>query len=132
MIRAYATTVLCTLLVSISASAAPVEVPVPVPVAPPPNASAPEATEVLYRDTNGFSSISVTQILPNSSQSILTFSGVERVALRQEVFIITWAQGAITLLPKQFVSTITINRRASHPPAPATTLPATQPAPPPP
>lgn len=101
----------------------------PAPAAP----NAPAADSVLYQDDAGSSSASVTQVYPNSSTSMQTMEHVKRVSIRQNVLVIEWAGAAVTLLPCQYVASLTLNKRAdlAAPTAPAAAPAATAPATPP-
>lgn len=82
----------------------------PALAADPPAAREPAGTE-LYRDASASSSANVTQVLPNAKETSTVLTGVERVAIQADVLVITHGGGAVTLIPKQYVSNITINRR---------------------
>lgn len=91
-----------------------------IPAAPP--ATAP-ADDALYEDPTATSSANVTQIYPNSNKENTIYTNVRRIRVKGDILIIDWAGTAVTLLPRQFVGAITINRRAATPPG-AATLPA--------
>jgi hypothetical protein len=67
--------------------------------------------EVLYEDAAALSSATVTQILPNANKETLNVDHLRRVRMKGDVLILEWGTTAVTLLPKQFVGSMTINRR---------------------
>jgi hypothetical protein len=75
-------------------------------------------SDVLYQDDSATSSATITQVMPNSSTSMMTLGAVRRIRVQQEILIVEWGTTATTLLPRQFVSSVTINKRADNP-APA-------------
>ena len=77
-----------------------------------PAATTPTNSDVLYEDPTANSSVTVTQILPNSSTSMMTFGAVKRIRVHQDILIIEWGTTATTLLPRQFVGSLTVNKRA--------------------
>jgi hypothetical protein len=82
------------------------------------------AEDVLYSDADGQSSATVVQVLPNSPSTQMILTNVKSIRVHQEILIIAWGGSATTLLPKQFVSEITVNKRVTPPPAAAATEPA--------
>ena len=66
----------------------------------------------LYIDATATSAATVTQILPDSKQTQMNLDQVKRVRLQGNVLVVEWGGTAVTLLPRQFVSAITINKRA--------------------
>ena len=86
-------------------------------------AAAPGSEDVLYEDPTGASSATISQVLPNSSKETLIVDHLRRVRVKQEILIIEWGGTAVTLLPRQYVGSITINKRidaaATQPAKPA-------------
>jgi hypothetical protein len=76
---------------------------------------------ILFQDSTARASASVAQVLPGSKEPPQLFTHVSKVELHGPVLVIHWAGSAITILPLQFVATLTINQQAA---APATTRPA--------
>ncbi|HUO08807.1 MAG TPA: hypothetical protein VM008_10940 [Phycisphaerae bacterium] len=71
------------------------------------------APGVLYQDDSANSSATITQVLPNSSTSMMTLGDVRRIRVQQEILVIEWGTTATTLLPRQYISSVTINKRAT-------------------
>lgn len=67
--------------------------------------------DVLYEDAQALSSATILQIMPNSNKETMIVDHVRRVRVKQEVLIIEWGTTAVTLLPRQYVGSITINKR---------------------
>jgi len=70
----------------------------------------------LYEDVAANSSVNVQQYFPaggaqTAAISSITYTAVRRITLTQDVFVIEWQNGAVTLLPKQFVASMTINKK---------------------
>ncbi|MGN6368241.1 MAG: hypothetical protein ACTHN5_08285 [Phycisphaerae bacterium] len=80
-------------------------------------ATQPSSPGTLYEDPTANSSVTVTQILPNSSTSMMTFGAVKRIRVSNDILIIEWGTTATTLLPKQFVGSLTVNKRTDPTPA---------------
>lgn len=80
------------------------------------NAPAPAPT-VVYTDQTAQSSAVVTLQGPKGEATTQAFTRVLRVELAQGVFVVHWGGTAVTLLPQQFVTSLTINRRADTRPA---------------
>ena len=101
----------------------------PTPVATPTPTTAAEC-HTLYDDPTANTYVPVTPILPNSSTTMMTFGAVKRIRVHQEILIIEWGTTATTLLPRQFVGSLTVQQRAqtlrrirtnrAHPPQPNT------------
>jgi len=82
-----------------------------------PATTRPVADEVLYEDPTGTSTATVTQVLPNGGNaqaSNTTLNNVRRILIKQDVLIIQWGDTATTLLPRQFVAGIALNRRTAR------------------
>jgi hypothetical protein len=65
----------------------------------------------LYEDAGALSSATVTQILPNANKEIMTVDHLRRVRVKSDILILEWGTTAVTLLPRQYVGSMTINRR---------------------
>ncbi len=74
-------------------------------------APAPAEGDVLYEDPGELSSATVTQILPNANKEIMTVDHLRRVRVKADILILEWGSTAVTLLPRQYVGSMTINRR---------------------
>jgi hypothetical protein len=74
-------------------------------------ASTAAAGDVLYEDAGALSSATVTQILPNANKEIMTVDHLRRVRVKSDILILEWGTTAVTLLPRQYVGSMTINRR---------------------
>jgi hypothetical protein len=70
------------------------------------------ADDVLYEDEAARSSATVTQVMPDSSKTLMTLDAVRRIRIKQEILIIEWGNTVTTLLPRKFISSMTINKRA--------------------
>ena len=72
------------------------------------------AEDVLYDDPTGTSTATITQVLSPApaAPSNTTLNNVRRILIKQDVLIIQWGDTATTLLPRQFVAGIAVNRRA--------------------
>ena len=68
-------------------------------------------SDVLYQDDSAQSSATITQILPNSNTSMMTLQTVRRIRVQQEIIVVEWGTTATTLLPRQFVGSMTVNKR---------------------
>lgn len=79
-----------------------------------------EAPITLYENNAGTVSASVQQIVPvggagNQYQSSTsTYANVSRVVMTRDIFMIYWQNSALTILPKQYVVNITINRQTAR------------------
>jgi hypothetical protein len=113
--------------------------------APPTTAPAEKNTDTLYLDPSASSSAVVSQILPSavanaSTAASMNLTNVKRITVTQEILVIEWGATSTTILPRQFVSSITLNKRTpaaaptlnsnpnpspypNRPPAPPTTQP---------
>lgn len=76
--------------------------------------------EVLYEDAAGQSSAKITQVMPDSSKTLLSLDNIKRVRIKADIVIVEWGNTLTTLLPKHFISEMTINKR--------NVMPATAPA----
>jgi hypothetical protein len=81
----------------------------------------PGSDEVLYEDATGQSSAKITQVMPDSSKTLLTLDNIKRVRIKADILIVEWGGTLTTMLPKHFISEMTINKRNA-----ATTAPAKQ------
>jgi hypothetical protein len=72
------------------------------------------AEDILYDDPTGTSTATITQVLSSApaAPSNTTLNNVRRILIKQDVLIIQWGDTATTLLPRQFVAGIAVNRRA--------------------
>jgi hypothetical protein len=68
--------------------------------------------EVLYEDDTGQSSAKITQVMPDSSKTLLSLDNIRRVRIKQDIVIVEWGGTLTTLLPKHFISEMTINKRS--------------------
>lgn len=91
-----------------------------------PTTGASEKAEVLYADPGGTTTAAIVQVLPNSAKESMTLQNVKKISICQDVLIIEWGATATTLLPRQFVASINLNKRVGVG-AGAATVPATQP-----
>jgi hypothetical protein len=82
-------------------------------------ADAAGADDVLYSDPDGRSSATIVQVLPNSPSTQMILTNVKSIRVKQDILIITWGGGATTLLPRQFVCEVTVNKRLVPTTAPA-------------
>lgn len=79
--------------------------------------SHPASDDLLYDDPTGLSTATIAQVFGTSTTPLnTTINGVRRIRIKNDVLIIEWGDTAITLLPRQFVASIALNRRT--PPAP--------------
>jgi hypothetical protein len=67
--------------------------------------------DLLFEDPTGTTSATVTQVYPNSSTSILNLDKVTRIRVKSDILIIEWGGTATTLLPRQYIAAITLNKR---------------------
>jgi hypothetical protein len=65
----------------------------------------------VYSDPDGRSVANVAEVLPNSTPQTEVFTHVSSVDLLDSTYIIHWEGGAISLLSRQYVINITINKR---------------------
>jgi hypothetical protein len=77
------------------------------------------ADDLLYSDPDGQSSATIVQVLPNSPSTQMILTHIKSIRVHQDILIITWGGSATTLLPKQFVSEVTVNKRLAPTTAPA-------------
>jgi hypothetical protein len=75
--------------------------------------------EVLYEDDTGQSSAKITQVMPDSSKTLLTLDHIKRVRIKADILIVEWGGSLTTMLPKHFISEMTINKRNAAATAPA-------------
>ncbi|HVS70419.1 MAG TPA: hypothetical protein VHQ47_04105 [Phycisphaerae bacterium] len=66
--------------------------------------------DVLYEDPSAMSSANVIQIYPNSNKETTIYTNVRRIRVKGDILIVEWGGTAVTLLPRQFVGAITLNR----------------------
>lgn len=79
---------------------------------PPPPPPPPADHETLYEDPTGKTSATVNQIIPGTpGVSLSTLTQVERIRMTQNVFLVYYGQGALTILPREHVASMTVNRR---------------------
>ncbi len=78
----------------------------------------PTPDDILYIDPDAQSSATITQVFPNSNTSQMILTNVRSIRARQDILIINWGATATTLLPRQYVMSLTVNKRT--PPHPAT------------
>jgi hypothetical protein len=71
------------------------------------------ADDAVFEDTAAHSSATISQVLPNSTTTQTTLPNVKRIRVRDEIFIIEWGDTATTLLPRQYVISIALNKRAA-------------------
>jgi hypothetical protein len=74
-------------------------------------APAASADDVIYEDAGANSSATITQVKPNSETSLMTLQNVRRIRVKQGVLVIEWGGTATTLLPMQYVASMTVNKR---------------------
>jgi hypothetical protein len=67
---------------------------------------------VLYEDAAGRSSATITQVMPDASKSMMTLDKVRRIRVKHDILVIEWGDTVTTLLPRQYVGSVTINKRA--------------------
>jgi hypothetical protein len=77
------------------------------------------ADDVLYSDPDGQSSATIVQVLPNAPSSQMILTNIKSIRVRQDILIIAWGGSATTLLPRQYVSEVTVNKRIAATTAPA-------------
>ena len=70
-------------------------------------------SDVLYQDDSAQSSATITQVLPNSTTSLLNLGAVRKIRVQQEIFVVEWGGTATTMLPRQYVASVTVNKRAT-------------------
>src|SRR5688572_9047756 len=62
--------------------------------------------EVIYEDEAARSSATITQVMPDSSKTLMTVDKVRRIRVQHDILVIEWGDTVTTLLPRQFVAAL--------------------------
>jgi hypothetical protein len=81
-------------------------------------ATRPASDDIVYEDPTAQSTATITQVFSSTSNATTntTLANVRRIRIKSDILIIEWGDTATTLLPKQFVTSIALNRRATGSP----------------